>query len=295
MSASPPIQINVAKRILKQKNVLCGGIITGTDKIRSGFGNGDCLYFDFTHRVFAVADGSERFPGASRDLLKRLSENLERAGAPDSAQGWKELIDTKVYSEQKFQHRTTLSCVAVKDDDGGTRLIVSHGGDSAVTMMDSANGNIYFRTSCDMNFGGRSREITDVTEHRVSGRNTRVIISTDGFNDLLRFCTGQSIFSGLQDVIAGSQVDGIGELIHGVLEANSGAFEYDDIGYIIIAPFGIDRINMKPVFIGGTRPHDEKRFLTEYSSGLHDRWISGRDWAGFADLFEGAGILTNGR
>ena len=74
---------------------VCGGISTGTDKIRSGYGNGDCLYFDFEHMVFAVADGTERFPWASRDLLNRLSESLAKSGTPDTAEGWKELINTR--------------------------------------------------------------------------------------------------------------------------------------------------------------------------------------------------------
>ena len=59
---SPTVEINPSKRILKLPGALCGGISTGSDKIRSGYGNGDCLYFDFEHLVFAVADGSERFP-----------------------------------------------------------------------------------------------------------------------------------------------------------------------------------------------------------------------------------------
>jgi len=51
---SPTIEINPSKRILKLPGVLCGGISTGTDKFRSGYGNGDCLFFDFEHMVFAI-------------------------------------------------------------------------------------------------------------------------------------------------------------------------------------------------------------------------------------------------
>jgi hypothetical protein len=119
------IGINASKRILKIKKSICGGIITGTDKIRSGFGNGDCLFFDFDHMVFAVADGTERFPWASRDLLKRLSETLSRIGAPVTAQGWKDLINGEVYSGQKYQHKTTFSCVAMRSDRGGVDMVIS--------------------------------------------------------------------------------------------------------------------------------------------------------------------------
>jgi hypothetical protein len=290
MNESLSIGINASKRILKVKNSICGGIITGTDKIRSGFGNGDCLYFDFEHRVFAVADGSERFPWASRDLLNRLSESLSRAGVPVTAQGWKDLINGEVYSEQKYQHKTTFSCVAIRGDQSSVDMVISHGGDSAVTVMDSVNGMIYHQTGRDMNFGGRSREIVDVSEYSMTDRNSRVIISTDGFNDLLRFCVSKSIFASAAEIFTAYPVDSIGELIHGIIGSSRGAFEYDDIGFIIIDPFLIERIEGTAVLIGGTRPHEEKRFQEEYPFGPYDRWISGPRWSEHADVFAGAGI-----
>ncbi len=116
---SPTVEINPSKRILKLPGTLCGGISTGSDKIRSGYGNGDCLYFDFEHLVFAVADGSERFPWASRDLLNRVSERLAQSGVPDTVSGWRDLINTEIYSEQKYQHKTTFSCVAIRPEGQG--------------------------------------------------------------------------------------------------------------------------------------------------------------------------------
>ena len=91
MDKAEVILMNTSRRILKQKNVLCGSIITGSDKMRSGFGNGDCLFFDFENNVFAVADGSERFPFASREILLRLKEILNN-GKPGSCEEWKKLI-----------------------------------------------------------------------------------------------------------------------------------------------------------------------------------------------------------
>ena len=284
------IGINAAKRILKMKKSICGGVITGTDKIRSGFGNGDCLFFDFDHLVFAVADGTERFPWASRDLLQRLSESLSRAGAPVTAQGWKDLINGEVYSGQKYQHKTTFSCVAIRSGTGGVDMIISHGGDSSVTVMDSKSGEVYHQTGRDMNFGGRSREIVEVSEHRMTDRNSRVVISTDGFNDLLRYCVSRSILTSMAELFTAYPVDSIGELIHGIIESNRGMFEHDDIGFVVIDPFLIERIGGHTVIIGGTRPHEEKRFQEEYPRGPYDRWISGARWGEYADMFSGAGI-----
>ena len=250
------------------------GISTGTDKIRSGYGNGDCLYFDFEHLVFAVADGSERFPWASRDLLNRLSESLAQSGVPDTVLGWRDLINTEIYSEQKYQHKTTFSCVAIRPEGEDVILIISHGGDSAVTVMNSVTGSICQQTGRDMNFAGRSKDIVDVTEYRLMDRDSRVLISTDGFDDVWRFCVRQSLLGGASDVFKRYPVDSICEMIHGILEENKGRFEYDDIGFIIIDPFRAETIKGKSVLMGGTRPHEEKRFQEEYLYGSYDQWIS---------------------
>jgi hypothetical protein len=287
---SQTIVINPSRRILKMPGALCGGISTGTDKIRSGFGNGDCLYFDFEHLVFAVADGSERFPWASRDLLNRMSESLSRSGSPDTVDGWKDMMNREIYSGQKYQHKTTFSCVAIKREGDDIILIISHGGDSAVTVMNSVSGSICRQTRRDMNFAGRSKEIVDVTQYRAADRDSRVLLSTDGFDDVWRFCLRQSLLGGASDVFMRYQIDGICEMIHGVLEENKSSFEYDDIGLIIIDPFRVEKVEGTAVLMGGTRPHEEKRFQEEYLHGSYDQWISGLKWNEYGDIFAGAGI-----
>jgi len=273
-----------------KSGALCGGISTGTDKIRSGYGNGDCLYFDFEHLVFAVADGSERFPWASRDLLNRLSESLSQSGVPDTVSGWKDLINTEIYSEQKYQHKTTFSCVAIRPEEEGICLIISHGGDSAVTVMNSVTGEISKQTGRDMNFAGRSKDIVDVTEYRTANRDIRVLLSTDGFDDVWRFCMRQSLLGGARDVFERYPVGSICEMIHGILEENRDKFEYDDIGFIIIDPYRTERIIGTAVIMGGTRPYEEKKYRSEYASGSHDRWVRNGEWSEHDKVFAGAGI-----
>lgn len=269
---------------------VCGGINTGTDKIRSGYGNGDCLYFDFDRMVFAVADGTERFPWASRDLLNRLSETLTISGVPDTAAGWKDLINTKLYPAQKFQHKTTFSCVNLREDAEGVSLIIAHGGDSVVTVMDGATGAICHQTPRDMYFAGRSLEIADVSEYRVADRDRRVLISSDGFDDVWRFCMRRSLLGGAKDVFDRYPVDAVCEMIHGILEENRGGFEHDDIGFIIIDPFAVKRIGGMAVLMGGTRPHEEQQYQSEYSPGQHNRWVAGGEWESSAGELAGAGI-----
>jgi hypothetical protein len=141
-----------------------------------------------------------------------------------------------------------------------------------------------------MNFAGRSREITDVTEYLAADRDCRVLVSTDGFNDVWRYCTRQSLLGSARDVFARYPVDRICEVIHGILEDNRDRFEHDDIGFIIFDPFRTERIGGTAVLMGGTQPHEERRYRSEYASGQHDRWASGGDWSGSADEFAGAGI-----
>ena len=269
---------------------VCGGITTGSDKIRSGYGNGDCLYFDFEHLVFAAADGSERFPWASRDLLNRLSESLSRSGAPDTVRGWRDLLNSEIYSEQKYEHKTTFSVIAIRRDGEDVFLIIAHGGDSAVTVMNSVTGSIYRQTGRDMNFAGRSKEIVDVTQYRIADRDSRVLISTDGFDDVWRFCLRQSLLGGARDVFERYPVDCICEMISGIMQENRDSFEYDDIGFIIIDPYRTERISGMAVIIGGTRPYEEQQYLSEYASGLHDRWVPDGQWGDHDNLFAGAGI-----
>ncbi len=288
-----PLEINPSKRIVRLKNAACGGVITGTDKIRSGFGNGDCVILDFAHRVFAVADGSERFPWASRDLLNRLWSSISRSGAPGSLREWIDMLNDEVYSGQKYQHKTTFSCAAVAGEGDERTLFIAHGGDSAVTLMEPDGGSIVFQTGRDMNFAGRSRLIADCTEHRVTDRGSRVVLSTDGFDDLLRYCKKHSLYPRLSRVLADVPVDRICEEMHDVLDAHRGKIEHDDIGLIVIDPFAFTGgRGEKTVLIGGTKPYEEMRYSADYASGPRERWAAEGEWAECADLFSGAGILV---
>lgn len=287
---SPGIEINAAKRILRLKGALSGMICTGTDKVRSGYGNGDCLYCDLKHRVFAVADGTERFPWASRDILARLSRTLEETDRPETAADWRTLINGNVYAGQKYQHKTTFSCVAVSGDDTEVALTVAHGGDSVVMVIDSVSGKGLSQTGRNMVFAGRSREIVDVIEHRITSRNARVLIYSDGFNDFSGFCLRASLYSHLADIFISVPVDDIGERIHSVLWENAHLFEHDDISLIAIDPFHLNGTESKRILMGGTQPHQEKSFRKSPVSGEADRWIPHAEWDAVLEILLRSGI-----
>ncbi len=281
------VRINPFRRILKQRGALCGGIRTGTDQIRNGYGNGDCLYFDFGNLVFAAADGSERAPWSSRDLLQRLAESLALCGPPDTVSGCLDLVNEKVYAGQAYPHRAAFSCVALRRDGAESRLIVAHGGDSAVAVIDGA-GSFRRLTGRDMNFAGRSRAIADVTEYRVAGPDERVLIATDGFDDLRRAGVRDPGIGETVAALRQGPVDGICERLYGALE--EGGVEHDDIGLILLDPNRMERIPGMAVLIGGTRPFEEARYRSEYVAGSHDRWLADRCWREHEQEFAGAGI-----
>lgn len=287
---SPTVEINPFRRILKMPQAVCGGISTGSDKIRSGYGNGDCLYFDFEHLVFAVADGTERFPWASRDLLQRLSERLSRSGSPETVRDWKDMMNTEIYAGQKYQHKTTFSSVALRREGQDVFLIIANGGDSVVTVMDGLTGKIRRQTGRNMDFAGRSKEIVDVTEHRVPDPNHRVLLSTDGFDDVWRFCHRRSLVGSARDVLERVGLDGVGEVIFGMLEGQRGRFEYDDVGFILLDPGAVERVKGKALIMGGTRPFEEKHYRLQYTPQVYDRWIPDAQWAGQEEMLAGAGI-----
>ncbi len=76
------IQINCAKRAIIVPGQASACLITGTDKLENGYGNGDCLLLDLDNLFLAVSDSSDRWPTASRSFLGRLAKNLSQAPAP---------------------------------------------------------------------------------------------------------------------------------------------------------------------------------------------------------------------
>ena len=80
--------LNPFRRALRLPGELGAGLITGTEKIRSGFGNGDCLLLDFRHRIFAVADAAVFVNLGMWQLRRhdeRALENSVRAARLESA------------------------------------------------------------------------------------------------------------------------------------------------------------------------------------------------------------------
>jgi hypothetical protein len=268
--------LNPYRRTIRLPGRLGASLVTGTEKIRCGYGNGDCLLVDCHHRIFAVADASERFPQASRLLVERLAGEIRDNGPPQNETEFSALLQ-RIWARQKFIHRTTLSCVAVINHGAGQAVMVANNGDSSVRIVAPDNGRILYRTGADMNFAGRSRLPNPVVTRDIEHSGATLLLASDGIADVRGNPCGD--LSGrphrLGDWIAERTV----------------RTEFDDIGAIALTPSAIDDTAKGIIIMGGTRPGEETSFAGgKGRNALPDRWDDIPAWKPFAELLSGAGI-----
>lgn len=254
------IMINAAARIVAKRDEAGAIVCTGSDKIKSGFGNGDCLLLDFENLVFAVSDGAERYSPASRDILERLAGQVELHGTPQSEGEWLERAN-EVFAAQRYQHKATLSMVALRREGERTRLTVIHGGDSMVLVYNAEQGELEFRTESDMNFVGRSKGISNIVEMQLTPGEHRIVIASDGLSDLARM-KGREIPEYTRDLLEKHAIHEIPSVVYETLrERVSGipAGNFDDISMIVLNPARLSRQSMR-LLIGGTSPFEEAEY-----------------------------------
>ncbi|RPH50912.1 MAG: hypothetical protein EHM85_08620 [Desulfobacteraceae bacterium] len=280
-----PVFINPVKRMVKQKGSLSALLVTGSDKVESGFGNGDCLFMDFSRLLFAVSDGSERHPNASRLLLERLADVLPAPYISFDIDALQDAI-RKIYAAQKYTHKCTFSCVALVKKKREFTAYISSGGDSSVIVADSSDGSIIFKTASDMNFSGRSNKAPGISTFGLKSPGLKIILATDGFIEALNKI--QKTEQGrLPEWLFKAPVCGIAGKFSRRFKAKK-IFNYDDIGMMIIDPFAICRDD-KTIVIGGTLPAKEALFASSFALRTGN-WVEKERWPENADLFDSAVI-----
>ncbi len=262
--------------------------MTGTEKVRCGYGNGDCLLFDFHHDTFAVADGSERHPRGSRELLERFGEELsERDGAP-ALDELQEYI-RKIYKQQKYNSKTTFSCISFVKEQDEMHAAVANGGDSIVLILDVNERKRRFKTAADMNFAGRSITEAAVNLIRIDQDRDRIILATDGFADYIRQVFGVGSPEEF-DILYDESAEKVIEILTDSFEGLQDKIEYDDIGFIIIDPGKKNLGFPVSILTGGTTSVEEKRFSGPGAEEVPDRWLMESDWQENRKIIEKAGI-----
>jgi hypothetical protein len=240
-----------------------------------------------------VADASERCSMASREILENLANTLSSKKKPCTGRMLQTYTE-KIYQDQRYNHKSTFSCINLDKNDDETTLSILNGGDSMVMVVDSTDGSIIFRTHADMNFAGRSKQILDVKTLILKNPHCRIIIATDGFYDVINFFNRDNSLPANSDKIPGQliavPVHETIDQIHKVLESKKDEREYDDIGVIIIDPFNIDRYKGKSILLGGSTPKEEWDFMTHVWPESHEEWIPEAIWQDHTKLLQIANI-----
>jgi len=271
--------------MVRQKGALSALLVTGSDKVENGFGNGDCLLLDFSRLIFAVSDGSERYTQASRILLERFAGVLSEQAIPPDVSVLKNSIEA-IYGAQKYTHKCTFSFVAFFKNRKEVIASISSGGDSMVIVADSSDGSIIFKTVPDMNFAGRSKNVPGISTITLKDRKFRVIVATDGFIEALnRICKHEK--GKLPEWLFKDSVCDIAGEFRRRFKTNK-IFNYDDIGMMIIDPFSVCRDD-KAIVIGGTLPAKEILFASYFAS-RRGKWLEKERWLENTELFDSAGI-----
>jgi hypothetical protein len=275
------ILINTAKRTVHVHNQISASLNTGSHKLQSGFGNGDCLLLDFQNLFFAISDSTDRWPDASRDILLRLTDYLleKPIPLPRNKSDWLNLIN-KLYATQQYLYRATFSGLALENIDGRKNAVIINGGDSIVLVVDISIGKIKFQTTSNMNFVGRAKCIPEAFTVPLESGHEIIIIGSDGIADIARL----SKLTLEEMCIAATSrytVDEVPYQISHLLDSFKSEIQYDDIGIIAIDPHKIKQAGKTSILMGGTMPGGEKR----YSSGLRD----GR----FSDVWQDISQIDN--
>jgi hypothetical protein len=270
------VKINPDARMVV-KDYECGALlVTGCDKIKSGYGNGDCLLLNLKESFFALSDSTERYSRASRDILERLCVEVDKKGVPENKEEWLDLVND-VFAAQKYHQKATFSLAAIKRTNTGTSICIINGGDSSVNIINKDTGRVEYRTESDMNFAGRSKGISKVMELSLKGSDYRLVMASDGLADVARFCDKDvtemvgtflthnnvhEIPKKLRELIRAADLDGI-------------AGNYDDIGVIVIDPMSLEMNCDAQIVMGGTTPGEEDVYQMRMAdSPTNDGWIT---------------------
>lgn len=282
--------INAAARMIAMEGRAGAFLATGTDKVRSGYGNGDCVLLDFGHAVFALSDSAERHARASRELLERLRAGIAEGGAPSGIDGWRALVNG-VFVRQDYRHKATFSCVGLAERNGALTLTALNGGDSAIIVINVTSRRVEYMSRPDMYFAGRSREIAHAAELVLLDAEYRVALCSDGMSDIAKF-SGKSVVEMMMDG-ASSSVDELPGRFRKMLEAideKPGA-EYDDTGTLVIDPRACLKRENLSLIMGGTSPHEEAGYQENLRrSAEWDRWIALDELELRGELARGCGI-----
>ena len=207
--------------------------------------SGDCVLLDFHNRFFAVADGSGRSPGFSKDLLLEISAALEAVKMEtcfDLCVEIEKLINS-ILNNLYGIGSSTMTGLFIPDFIEFGLAIMLHMGDSFLATIEGDKLERVSKTNFWM--AGKSLKIHQV-QPIAAVDNTIVVIGSDGFMDLVNgngpsfdeFCTMLSRACDQSTVVDALYQSALLDPVH------------DDVSLVVFRPCRVE-YNPKKIVLGG--------------------------------------------
>lgn len=268
--------LNRHRRAVRFPGFLGGRISggNGSSKLQVQGGVGDCALFDFTSGLFAVSDGSDRDPSASRHFMLMFSKILKQlmrapAGTIFSSaeiSAIKEILaaeSERLLCSMPFGAGCTFTGVLLLRMAEGVASIVMHTGDSLLINCDLSNSEACQFTRDNFWLVGRSQRFFQIEMLPVSC-STRLVLATDGLRGL-SFPAAPDRDKYFIDLLKKYGPEEIPDMI--LIDDGPPAPGRDDASLIVINPFALVYLP-HCVMLGGTDLHEESLFKEERSRGV---------------------------
>jgi len=171
-------------------HLLGAAVRAGRDKGRNGDSCGDSLLIDLENNFFAVADSTERAPSASRAFLEKVRALLKNHGlhgseSTDSNRQVKEFVSAVNASVAEVTYTDNTTFTGLFFDARTQRVVLLHNGDSICYHFRVAKERGEKISQTNHCFVGRVHELNQ-TRHFEYAEDSRFLLATDGFYDLVR-------------------------------------------------------------------------------------------------------------
>ncbi len=237
----------------------------------SSAGVGDCLLLDFSKGFFAVADGSDRNPSASREFIgmfaKMLADN--KALSADGVYRDSEITALKDQfisdAEQllvtfSFRDSCTFTGILLLRTMGSMFAVILHTGDSLLISCNLRTRDAFQFTKNNFWMVGRSQHYFQTGELPVNP-DTRLLLATDGIGEI-PIPAGMSRENHMLGLFATERIEEIPD--HLLDSGESAGSTRDDIAMIAMDPFSMP-VQSESFILGGTSDLEERAFQNNVS------------------------------
>ena len=280
MNAAPyQLLVNRSLRSVRYPGFIGGRVQGGLTAAPREAGVGDCALFDFTHGVFAVADGSDRDPSASRRFMAMFSRMLKYSVHPPAGRALSDsevsdMVKTltaeteKLLCSMTFGTGCTFTGVLLLRTVEGMAAIVMHTGDSLLISCDLGACHACQLTVDNFWMVGRSQRFFQIETLPVTD-STRLLLATDGLS-AIPFPPEAGRDKFILGLFESCSPDEIPDRIFDY--AGPPAPGRDDASVIAINPSALVYLP-QCLILGGTGIYEEKVFQEERARGsLADRY-----------------------